>query len=90
MAFADRIEHLAVLVAQDLLLLLVGEIAARNLLRVGSGAFSNAAATNEDLGLEDQFIFTGLTLHVIDRISLLHVGIKTKNHAVSICSTKND
>src|SRR5205807_2014329 len=76
----DGVEHQAVLLAQDLFLLLVGEAGALRLLPVGSGTLANAPSADEDLGLEKQIGFAGLALHVIDRVFVLNVGIEAKDH----------
>ena len=85
----DDVEHLAVLVPQDLLLLLVRKISARDLLGIGRCLFPDAAAAYEHLGLQDEFVFARFALHVINGIALLHIGIKTKNHAISIHNSRN-
>ena len=70
------------LVAQDLLFLLIAEAALAGLLRVGGGAFADAASTHENLGLQQQLVFTGFALHVVNRIVVLHICIKAKNHEI--------
>jgi len=71
-------------------LLLISEIAFGDLLGVGSGAFSDAAAAHKDLGLQDKLILARFTLHVIDGVTLLDVGIETENHADSVRLAKGN
>src|SRR5208337_3691518 len=52
----------------------------RRVRSIGNGAFANAAAANEDLGLEELFAFAGFALHVIDRVLVANVGVKAKDH----------
>jgi hypothetical protein len=80
MSIANGIEHQAVLIAQDLLLLVVGKASFRHLLCVRGGSFPHAAAAHENLSLQQQLTFTGFTLHVEDRVIVLYVGIETENH----------
>jgi hypothetical protein len=68
-----------VLIAQAKLLLLVGE-AACQLVAIRAGAFPDAAATDEYLGLQQQLAFTGLALHVVDSVTLLDIRVKAENH----------
>ena len=79
-AVTDGVEHQAVLLAQDLLLALIGETCARSLLSIRSRAFANAASAHEDLGLQQHLAFARLALHVIDGVVVLDVGIEAKNH----------
>ena len=57
------VEHQAVLLAQDLLFFLVGEVRALRLVGVGSGALANAAAAHEDLGLQQHLALAGPADH---------------------------
>ena len=79
-AIADGVQHQAMLIAQAVFFLLVGE-AAGQLVPVGSRPFADTAATHEYLGLQQQLAFAGLALHVVDGVALLDVGVKAKNHA---------
>jgi hypothetical protein len=82
MAIADRIEHQAVLVAQAVLLLLVGK-APGQLVPIRARPFSDAATTDKHLSLQEQLAFAGLALHVIDGVTLLDIRVKAENHAFS-------
>src|SRR5579859_8118366 len=79
-AFADGVEHKTVLLAELLFLLSVPELSFLSLAGVGSGLLADAAPAHENLGLQNEFAFTCLALHVIDRVAMLHVGIKAENH----------
>src|SRR5581483_8392448 len=81
MAIADCIENQPVLVTQYLLLLLVGD-SLRTRFSIGGRAFTNAAATHEDLRLQQQFALTRFALHVVDRVLVLDVSIEAENHAL--------
>src|ERR1051326_8688585 len=84
---ADRVEHHAVLVAQNLFLLLVGESGLSSLVGIGSRALADAASAHEDLRLQEKFVLTRLTLHVKNRILMLDIGIEPKDHVISLtCS----
>ena len=46
----------------------------------GHCSFSNAAPFDEYLRLQQALAFAGFALHVVDRVLLLDVGIKAKDH----------
>lgn len=79
------------LISQDLLFLLVVESNFRGPPGVGLCAFPDATAAHKNLSLQQEFAFASLTLHVIDRVLVLYVGIKTKNHLIMFdaCSKSN-
>ena len=78
--FPDRIQHQSVLLAQFVLFLGVSESAFSGFAGVRFGPFSNTAAANEHLRLQQKLPFAGFTLHVIDGVVMLDVGIEAKNH----------
>src|SRR4029077_2992627 len=80
LAIADGVENQAVLITQDLFLLLIAKTAPGHLVGVGSGALADAAPAHEDLGLQEQLSLTGFALHVIDGITVLYIGIEAENH----------
>jgi hypothetical protein len=47
---------------------------------VRNGFLADAVAANEDLRLQEEFVPAGLTLHVIDGVPALNIGIKAENH----------
>src|ERR1019366_1912892 len=79
-SFANRVEHQSVLLTEQLLFLGVSGLCFAVLAGVGSGLLADAAATHEDLGLQQEFAFTRFALHVVDRVAVLHVGIEAENH----------
>jgi hypothetical protein len=78
-----------VLVAEDLFLLLVRKISARDLFRVGGGFFPDATASDKHLSLQNEFVFARFTLHVIDGVALFYISIETENHARSIRNVRS-
>src|SRR5207302_1744601 len=77
---ANCVENQPMLLAQDLFFLLVGEVRALRLVGVRGGAFADAASANKDLCLQKQVGFTGLALDVVNRVLVLNVSIKAKDH----------
>ena len=80
LAFANGLEHQAMLIAQLLLFLRIAETGLHGRAGVGDGALADAASANEDLGLEQLFALAGFALHVVDGVAVLDVGIEAKNH----------
>ena len=73
-----------------LFFVLVGEIPLGQSLGVRSGSFPDAAATHKHLGLQDELVFPSFTLHVVDRVALLHIGVEAKNHSDSILNASEN
>src|SRR5271167_4020896 len=84
LAVANRVKHQAMLIAQDLFLLLVGKAAAGGLFGIGSSPLANTTATNEHLGLEKKLAFASLALYVEDRIIVFNVRVETENHTTPL------
>ena len=80
LAFADRFEHQAMLVAELLLFLGIAETGLRGRSGIGDGPLAHAAAAHEHLGLEQFFALARLALHVVDGVAVFYVGVKSKNH----------
>src|SRR5690242_6693057 len=72
------------LFSQDLFFLLVGKVGALGLICVWRCALTDAAPADKDLGLEQQVCFARFTLHVVDGVLVLDVGVEAKNHALWI------
>ena len=68
------------LLAQQLLFLRVTDLHLAGLAAIGGGFLAYTAATHEDLRLQEEFPFTRLTLHVVDGVAVLDVGIEAENH----------
>lgn len=82
LAFADRVQHVPVLFAEQLLLLLVGlSLAGRG--GVGNRLLADAASTDKNLGLQQQLALSSFALHMVNRVRVLDVGIKAKNHRIA-------
>src|SRR5881227_2208801 len=72
------------LIAQQLFLL---GIAKTNLCGgggIGDSFFSHTSATHENLGLKQFFTLARFTLHVVDGVGVLYVGVKSEDHMRSI------
>jgi len=70
------------LVAELLLFLGIAETGLGGGGGIGDRLLADAAAADEDLGLEQFFALAGLTLHVVNGVAVLDVGIEAKNHFV--------
>ncbi len=79
---ADGVENQPVLIAENLLLLLIGKARLLRLLGVRSGALANATSADKHLGLQQHLAFARLALHVVDSVFVLDVGIEAKNHGL--------
>ena len=80
LAFANGFEHEAMLIAQLLLFLRIAEAGLQGGSGVGDGAFADASAAHEDLGLEQFFALARFALHVVDGVAVFYVSVKAKNH----------
>jgi hypothetical protein len=80
MAFANRFEDEAMLVAELLLLLRIAEAGLGGGVGIGDSSLTNAAAAHKDLGLQKLFAFARFALHVVDGVAVFYVCIKAKNH----------
>ena len=78
--FPNGIEHETMLLAQLLFFLRVPELDFGRLAGIRRGLFAHAAAAHENLRLQQTFAFTRFTLHVVDGVAMLHIGIEAKNH----------
>ena len=75
---------------QLLLFLRVPELRFSGFGGIGSRFLANAAAAHENLGLQKEFPFTRLALHVIDRVAVLDVGIEAENHKDWVIESLSD
>jgi len=82
LAFPDRIEHVPVLFAEQLLFLLVSlSLAGRG--GIGNCFLADAASTDKNLRLQQQLALSSFALHMVNRVRVLDVGIKAKNHRIA-------
>ncbi len=79
LAFSNRVENETVLLAELLLFLRVAEDV-RRFVRVRSGFLADAASADKHLRLQQTLAFTCFTLHVVDGVTMLDVGIEAENH----------
>jgi hypothetical protein len=78
--FLDRVDNEEMLLFQQFVHSFFGIVRLAGIFSVRHRAFSNAAAGNEDHGLEKMGTLPGLALHVIERVSLPHIGVKPEDH----------
>ena len=78
--FPDRVQYLAMLLAQLLLPLRVSDLWLPCRGRVGNSLLADTASTHEDLRLQQQITLARLALHVVDSVTVFYVGIEAENH----------
>jgi hypothetical protein len=69
-----------VLVSQLLFFLRISKAGVGRGIRVGNSLFADTPAAHEYLSLEQSLALARFTLHVIDRIVVLYIGIEAENH----------
>ena len=77
---ADGVDNLLVLGLEQLVHLLVGEAGLADAIGIGNGLLADAAALDEDLGLQQLVVAAGLALHVVDRVLVANVGVEAEDH----------
>ena len=95
LSIANGIEDNPVLLAQNFFLFLIGEAWALGLFCIRGCAFTDTASADENLCLQEHVGLAGLALHVVNRVLVLDVGIKAKDHigvisVIQKVSVRND
>src|SRR3954471_16212340 len=78
--FADRLQDFPMLVFEKIVHLLLGKIWTGDLVGVRRGSLAETAPSHEHHALERVRVRVGLTLYVIDRVAVFHIGIKAEDH----------
>ncbi len=68
------------LLLEEVVHLLLGEVGKRHLVGVRRGFLSKYAALKENRALEGVCARMSLGLHVVDGITMFHIGIKSEDH----------